>query len=158
MHWFIIWPRIWQWCQPDLCLPGTVTALSREELQTRGIRGLILDVDDTIVDRWGREIPSDIRTWLENMRTDYAIWLVSNNTSRHRISTIAAQVELPYIHRAGKPSRRALRQVLASTQLLPAQVAMIGDRLLTDVIAGNRLGLFTIWVEPVRPKPLLFRI
>jgi len=158
VRWLLIWPRIWKWWQPDLRLSGTITALSREELQARGIRGLILDVDDTIVDYWSREIPLDILTWLEIMRTDYAIWLVSNNTSRRRISRIAAQVDLPYIHRAGKPSRRALRQVLAETQLVPSQVAMVGDRLFTDVIAGNRLGLFTIWVEPVRPKPLIFRI
>jgi HAD superfamily phosphatase (TIGR01668 family) len=152
------WQSIWGWWQPDLRLSGTITALRPEDLQARGIRGLILDVDDTIVDRWSREIPQEIQSWLERMRRDYVIWLVSNNTSRRRISAIAAQVNLPYIHRAGKPSRRALRQVLATTQLLPSQVAMIGDRLLTDVVAGNRLGLFTIWVQPVRPKPLLFRI
>ncbi|MEN9204187.1 MAG: YqeG family HAD IIIA-type phosphatase [Thermostichales cyanobacterium BF4_bins_65] len=150
--------RWWRWWQPDLRLPGPITTLDSAPLQARGIRALILDVDDTIVDRWSREIPPDIRGWLAVMRGDYTIWLVSNNTSRRRISSIAAQVDLPYIHRAGKPSRRALRRVLAATQLAPSQVAMIGDRLLTDILAGNRLGLFTIWVEPIRPKPLLFRL
>ncbi|MEL6249152.1 MAG: HAD hydrolase-like protein, partial [Cyanobacteria bacterium J06627_15] len=62
---------------------------------------------------------------------------------------------------AGKPSRRKLRQALAAIDLPAETVAMVGDRLFTDVLAGNRLGLFTVLVDPVielrsmNPKKLL---
>ncbi|NJO21163.1 MAG: HAD hydrolase-like protein, partial [Spirulinaceae cyanobacterium RM2_2_10] len=48
-----------------------------------------------------------------------------------------------------KPSRRKLRQAVEQMDLPVSQVAMVGDRLFTDVLAGNRLGLFTILVEPM---------
>jgi hypothetical protein len=50
---------------------------------------------------------------------------------------------------AGKPRRSALRRVLADLELPHGQVALVGDRLFTDVLAGNRLGLFTVLVKPV---------
>jgi HAD superfamily phosphatase (TIGR01668 family) len=58
-------------------------------------------------------------------------------------------MDLPYLHGAGKPSRRKLRQALAAMELPPDRVGMVGDRLFTDVVAGNRLGMYTILVEPI---------
>ena len=55
---------------------------------------------------------------------------------------------MPYILGAAKPSRRKLRQAVDGMNLPVDQVAMVGDRLFTDVLAGNRLGMFTILVEP----------
>ncbi|GAB4215081.1 MAG: YqeG family HAD IIIA-type phosphatase [Synechococcales cyanobacterium] len=150
--------QVWQWWQPTIRLSGRIDALQAPLLTPYGIQGLILDVDDTIVDRWSRAIPTEILSWFATMQPQFQMWLVSNNTSRQRIHAIAEQVQLPYIHGAGKPSRRALRQAVTAMKLQPTQVAMVGDRLLTDILAGNRLGLITVWVEPIRAKPLLLRI
>jgi uncharacterized protein len=65
---------------------------------------------------------------------------------------VAAQLDLPYTISAGKPRRSALRRVLAELKLPHQEVALIGDRLFTDVIAGNRLGLFTVLVKPIDPQ------
>jgi len=56
---------------------------------------------------------------------------------------------LPYISGAGKPSRRKVRKAVDAMGLPVEQVGMVGDRLFTDVLAGNRLGLFTVLVEPM---------
>ena len=53
---------------------------------------------------------------------------------------------------AGKPRRGALRRVLAELAIPPAHVAIVGDRVFTDVLAGNRLGLYTVLVKPVNPE------
>jgi hypothetical protein len=82
------------------------------------------------------------------MRQKHPIWLASNNFSDRRIRKVAESLNLPYRSRAGKPSRRVVRQVLEAMQLPSAEVAMVGDRLFTDTIVGNRLGLFTILVQP----------
>jgi HAD superfamily phosphatase (TIGR01668 family) len=64
---------------------------------------------------------------------------------------VARDLELPFTTAAGKPRRSALRRVLQQLNLPHHQVALVGDRLFTDVIAGNRLGLFTVLVRPIDP-------
>jgi HAD superfamily phosphatase (TIGR01668 family) len=77
------------------------------------------------------------------------LWLVSNNLSEARIGGIARSLNLPYYLGAAKPSRRKIRAALQEMNLPAYQVGMVGDRLFTDVLAGNRLGMFTILVEPI---------
>ncbi|MEM8504964.1 MAG: HAD hydrolase-like protein, partial [Cyanobacteria bacterium P01_D01_bin.1] len=62
---------------------------------------------------------------------------------------IADSLQVPFVASAGKPSRRKLRTAAAAMDLPFEQIAMVGDRIFTDVLAGNRLGLFTILVAPM---------
>ena len=77
------------------------------------------------------------------------LWLVTNNPSQVRIGAIADSLSLPYFLGAAKPSRRKLRQAVTEMQIEPARVAMVGDRIFTDVLGGNRMGMFTILIEPI---------
>ena len=117
-------------------------------MEKHGLRGLILDVDNTLIGDDEADVSEEIRLWVSVMREKYPIWLASNNFSDRRIQKVAESLNLPYRSRAGKPSRRVVRQVLEAMQLPSAEVAMVGDRLFTDTIVGNRLGLFTILVQP----------
>ena len=90
--------------------------------------------------------------WLQEAQQQFPIHLLSNNPSRQRIGSVAQTLGLPFTTSAGKPRRGALRRVLAQLNLPAAQVALVGDRLFTDVIAGNRLGLFTVLVKPIDAK------
>ncbi len=133
---------------PNLILPGGIWLLGDQLLAENGIRGLILDVDNTIVGEHDLEPCPEAKEWLDRMRQSFPIWLISNNFSDRRIQTIARNFDLPYRSRAGKPSRRVVRQALEAMAFEPAQVAMVGDRLFTDTLVGNRLGLFTVLVQP----------
>lgn len=135
--------------QPDIVLGETILALTPERLQSYGLQGMILDVDETLVPFRQSETSDDIKAWLEQIRPLVSLWLVSNNTSDTRIRAIAESMGVPYLSAALKPSRRKLRQALVAMNHPPSKVAMVGDRLFTDVIAGNRLGMMTIWVEPM---------
>jgi uncharacterized protein len=135
--------------QPDLVLAGSVLQLTPTLLQEHGLKGLILDVDDTLVPTWTRDVSPEVTQWLTELRSSTQLWLVSNNMNEHRIQRIGAALDVPYLHSAAKPSRRKLRQALAAIDLPAAEVGMVGDRLFTDVVAGNRLGMFTILVEPI---------
>ena len=135
--------------QPDLILGDTILGLSQEILEYHHIKGLVLDVDETLVPLKKAHVTDDLRQWINPIRHKTPIWLVSNNLSENRIGRIANSLELPYLFGAGKPSRRKLRKAIRAMELPIPQVAMVGDRLFTDVLAGNRLGMFTILVEPM---------
>ncbi|MEB3225401.1 MAG: YqeG family HAD IIIA-type phosphatase [Synechococcus sp.] len=135
--------------EPNLILGKTILHLSPEIVRQNRLKGLILDVDDTLVSMRQSHASEDVLQWVTQIRRVADIWLVSNNLSQKRIGRIAASLELPYLLGAKKPSRKKLRKAMEAMDLAPQEVAMVGDRLFTDVLAGNRLGLFTILVEPM---------
>ncbi|MEM8778978.1 MAG: YqeG family HAD IIIA-type phosphatase [Cyanobacteria bacterium P01_G01_bin.49] len=135
--------------QPDLILGDTILGLTTEILAHYHIQGLVLDVDETLVPLKKVRVSDDLKRWVNEIRQTIPIWLVSNNLSESRIGGIANSLDLPYLVGAVKPSRRKLRRAIRSMELPASQVAMVGDRLFTDVLAGNRLGMFTILVQPV---------
>ena len=132
--------------------PGTSLAhLHLQELVDRDIRALVLDVDRTLLPRRQATMPVQAELWLRHARERMPMHLLSNNPSRRRIGAVADTMGLPYTTSAGKPRRAALRKVLLDLDLPPAQVALVGDRLFTDVLVGNRMGLFTVLVKPIDP-------
>ena len=135
--------------QPDLILGDTIINLTPDILERHYLKGLILDVDETLVPLKRKEVSVDLQQWIEEMKQVASIWLVSNNLSQTRIGNIANSLNLPFITGAKKPSRRKLHEAAIAMNLAIEEVAMVGDRIFTDVLAGNRLGMFTILVEPM---------
>ena len=138
-----------QLLQPDWVAPGTLAELSLDHLLERRIRALVLDVDRTLLPRHGHRMPEAVERWLQQAQQRMPLHLFSNNPSRSRIGRVADQLGVSYTTSAGKPRRGPLREVLAQLAMPASEVAIVGDRVFTDVLAGNRLGLFTVLVKPV---------
>ena len=137
---------------PDWQPSSTLAQLPLDQLEVKGIRALVLDVDRTLLPRRQATPPAAMVSWLRNAAERMPIHLLSNNPSRRRIGAVADQLAVPYTTSAAKPRRAALRRVLAELGLPAHQVALVGDRVFTDVLAGNRLGLFTVLVKPIDPR------
>jgi uncharacterized protein len=135
--------------QPDLVLGSSILDLTPELLTKYQIEGMVLDVDDTIVPIGCNVADPDLMMWVKQIGQTIPLWLVTNNPNRVRIGAIADSLSLPYFLSAAKPSRRKLREAVEAMKLDPARVAMVGDRVFTDVLAGNRMGMFTILIEPI---------
>ncbi len=126
--------------QPDLVLGDCILHLTPELLQRHQIKGMVLDVDETLVPITEKSVSEDLKDWIDTFKPDLSLWLVSNNISQTRIGSIAETLNLPYIIGAGKPSRRKLKRAVEAMDLPIEQVAMVGDRLFTDVLAGKPFG------------------
>ena len=138
-HWLM--PK-WE---PGVSLPN----IPHQQLHDRGIKGMVLDVDRTIVAGKKIVLPNSVIEWIKESKKKIQIQLLSNNPSKKRIEKIAHQLDLKFTYGAAKPRRAAVQKVLRELQLNPLSIAMIGDRLFTDVLVGNRLGLYTVLVRPI---------
>jgi uncharacterized protein len=140
-----------RWLRPDT-QADSIYAIDPSALRARGIRGVILDLDNTIVP-WGAwDVPSALGPWIAAARAvDLRLCIVSNNAGA-RVAHLAARLDLPAVAGAWKPRRRALRRALGLMGTVPGTTALIGDQLFTDVLGGNRLGLHTILVRPQAPR------
>ncbi len=135
--------------RPDWDTGLSVPYLPIKRLTKLNIKALVLDVDGTIHTGRRLVLKSKVRNWLIDAKKYFAIHLLSNNPSKKRISSIAEQVKIDYTYSAAKPSKKKLKDVIEELEMSPSQIAMIGDRIFTDILAGNRLGLYTVLVYPL---------
>jgi HAD superfamily phosphatase (TIGR01668 family) len=75
--------------------------------------------------------------------------VVTNAASTKRVQPVAEHLGIPWIIRAAKPLPRGYRHAMGLLGTTPATTAMIGDQVFTDILGGNRLGLYTILVDPL---------
>lgn len=136
-----------RWLRPSSQV-STVYDIDLTALRARGIRGVILDLDNTIVPWGAREVSPRLPLWIASARNaDLQLCIVSNNMGS-RVTAIARRLGLPVVAGALKPRRRALRRALTVMGTTPEATALVGDQLFTDILGGNRLGLHTILVRP----------
>jgi HAD superfamily phosphatase (TIGR01668 family) len=121
-------------------------------LRARGIRGLVVDLDNTIVD-WNRwEVRDQVKGWAERAgRAGIRCCITSNTRGVDRIKAVADRIGAQWLANAGKPRRGACRRAMELMGTAPRETAVIGDQIFTDVLAGNRLGLATILVGALSP-------
>ena len=137
------------WLLPDWEPGLTIAHLPLPHFIGLDIRALVIDVDRTLLPGKDVQLPEAVRVWLVDAKRRLHLHLFSNNPSRTRVAAVADQLGLSFTSGAAKPRRGALLRVMKDLSLDPRQVAMVGDRLFTDVLCGNRLGLYTVLVRPV---------
>ena len=131
----------------------TVVELDCHELAGYGIRGVILDLDNTLT-RWGSiEIAPEVDGWICALRqAGLRACILSNSASNRRVQPVAERLGLPWLSRAAKPFPHGYRRAMTLLHTTPDTTAVIGDQLFTDILGGNRLGLYTVLVEPIYPR------
>lgn len=126
-----------------------------EELYQQGVRGLIYDIDNTLVTHDDEIPPSEIISLVDSLRTmGFEVGLLSNNNSR-RMSVFNESMQLPGASMAAKPFTASLKRLMDQMQVQPQHTAIIGDQLFADVWCGKRAGLTTVLVKPIAKKEVV---
>lgn len=139
---------------PDLYL-DTVYDLDVKKLKNKGINTIITDLDNTLVG-WNDPDPdAKLVKWFNMLKKEgFKIAIVSNN-GENRVAYFAKQVDLPFISKAQKPRRSPFRRAMELLESTTRETAVLGDQIFTDVLGGNRTGLFTVLVIPINPKEFI---
>lgn len=140
-----------QWVSPD-CMVGDVVDLSVAWLAETGIRGLLVDVDNTLKSHAEEELAPVVLNWLDGVHSAGLRVSLLSNGGRDRIRRVAEQAKMPYVPQARKPWTARARTILDEWQLPREAVAIIGDQLFSDIWCGRWLGIRTILVTPRDPR------
>ena len=134
---------------------ASVYDIDLEGLKRRGIDGLIIDIDNTLV-RWGaKSADRRVIEWFARLEElGFRACLLSNNT-KDRVMKFTEAVRIPAVYRAAKPGKRAFRKAMAAMGRNSSTTAVIGDQVFTDIYGGKRLGLYAVLVMPIDEKEFI---
>lgn len=134
---------------------NSVKDIKIEFLNKHNIKGIILDVDNTLID-FNRNMPEGIEQWVKELKKEgIKFCIVSNSNKEEKIKNVANQIEVPYIFFAKKPFRGGFKKACELLKLESQNVAAMGDQIFTDVIGANRCNIFSILVKPIEEKDYL---
>jgi hypothetical protein len=136
---------------PDRFVTRLAT-VSIEGLRDQGFRGLIVDLDNTLMGFRQTELEADHLDWVARAHDHgFRIVMVSNNFTE-RVNGIARQLKVPCIPNALKPLPFGVMRAVRMLDMPRKQIAVVGDQLFTDVLSGKLCGLYTILTEPIEAK------
>ena len=123
-----------------------------EWLRGAGCRGLIVDLDNTIVP-WRGENPSpETIQWFQEMRDAGIQVVLVSNAGGPRAARMAQLLGVPAVAPAKKPMASGYKTALRLMGIPAGEVTAVGDQIYTDVLGGNRAGLKTVLVNPVTQR------
>lgn len=131
---------------------SSVLKIDPQKLVNKGIRGMIIDIDNTIVPWASFDLSLAVAQWLERVKASGIVICVVSNAKSQRVTRLITPLGIPAIPKAGKPMARSFRKAMKILQTTPRQTAVVGDQLFTDILGGNRLKLYTILVAPMSKK------
>lgn len=132
-----------------------VTEITLEFLKENNIKGLILDIDNTLIN-FDKEILSGAKQWCEqNKRNGIKMCILSNTNKIEKVEKVAKQLNLPYLYFAKKPFKSGFLRAQKLLDLPNENIAVVGDQIFTDVIGANRCKMFAILTKPIDKRDIL---
>ena len=138
---------------PDLYL-NNVKEITLELLNENNIKGLILDVDNTLID-YDKNILEGAKEWCDNLKqNNIKICILSNTNKVKKVEKVAKILDLEYIYFAHKPNKKGFIKAQKILGLKEEEIAVVGDQVFTDVLGGNKMNMFTILTKPLDKRDI----
>lgn len=135
---------------PDEYLDSTYS-IDFERLAMEGIRGLIFDIDNTLVPHGAPADDRAIALFARLKKLGFSCCLLSNN-QLPRVELFNREVQVHFIENAHKPSTQNYRRAMEIMGTNACNTIFIGDQIFTDIYGAKRAGIRTILVNPIHPK------
>ncbi len=135
-----------------------ITDITLQDLEQLGVRGLLLDVDNTLTSHGSQELSQQVQNWLVQMREAGIALTVVSNSWEWRVAPFAQKIGLRHISLACKPSPFGFLRGVHRLGLPKRACAVVGDQVFTDVLGANLCGITCFQLQPMAPetdKPFL---
>ena len=122
------------------------------------IKALILDVDNTLIDKH-ENLSQDVINWVKELKGQgVKMHILSNTNRKAKVERVANTLQLNYEYFGMKPLKIGFNKVRKILNEDSSRIAVVGDQIFTDIIGGNRAGMFTILLEPISKKEYWYTI
>ena len=118
-------------------------------LKSQGIKAMLFDLDSTLMASKSGMYSKEILEWLEVVRRDFFIGVISNNKNPDYIKKVSEISTFPVLFDAGKPRTQKALGFLKEHNLTVSECVLVGDRPLTDILCGKLMGCKTILVDSI---------
>ena len=119
-------------------------------LREQGIRLLLCDLDFTLAPKSVPDPDEAVFRWIDGMKAaGIEVMILSNNRRSARVERFCSQLDITYVGHAGKPAKRGFVEAMAKASVSKQEAAMLGDKLLTDVLGAQWSGVTALMVEPM---------
>lgn len=133
--------------------------ITPQMLRNKGISGLILDIDNTLVATHIKEADEKVVGFIKSLKENGIKAIIVSNGRKKRVELFCKPLDIGYISKAHKPLSSAFNKALQSMELTKEKVAILGDQLFTDVLGGNLMGIQSILIKPIDlDEPFLIRL
>lgn len=122
-----------------------------EGLYKKGYRGVIFDIDNTLVPHGAPADERAIAFFKRLHELGFATLMLSNN-KEPRVKMFCDAVDVPYIYKAGKPKADGYRKAMELMGTKVENTLFVGDQIFTDVWGANKVGIYSFLVKPIHPK------
>ena len=127
-----------------------ITTIIPQQLSALGIKGIIFDLDNTLMAPHTGKITPEMTQWLQHLRdAGLKLICVTNNKKQAYCVAAEAEIQMQVLFHAKKPDTKILQEAANIMAFPPEHIAIFGDRPLTDIMGGHRLGAKTILVDPL---------
>lgn len=123
-----------------------------EFLTDLGIKGVILDIDNTL-EPYENPVPSpEVRNWLISLNENGIKTAFVSNNNKDRVNLFNQELLMPAFPKAKKPFPKNLKKAMQAIGSDKTNTVIMGDQVFTDVLAGRMAGIRTILVPPINDK------
>lgn len=134
--------------KPDYDLKN-IYEIDLDNLKSQGIKALLFDLDSTLMGSKRGFYTEDTLEWLEKVKQDFFVGIVSNNNNPAYMEKVRACTDVPIVFEAHKPNKKVAEDFIKEHGLSVETTCFVGDRPLTDVLCGKNLGCKTILVDSI---------
>ena len=114
------------------------------------INVLILDVDNTLIDR-SKKISEEKVNWARDIKGQgVKLYILSNSNKKEKVKKIAEILDIPYKYFGLKPFKKGFKKIAQELKEDSKKIGVVGDQIFTDIWGGNRCKMFTILVDPIK--------
>lgn len=144
--------------EPDAYI-NSIFDITPEMLRNKGIYGLILDIDNTLVATHVKDAGERVIKYIKELKEKGINAVIVSNGHKHRVEAFCKPLDINFVYKAYKPLGRGFDKAIEIMNIDESQIAIVGDQLFTDILGGNLKGIHSILIKPIDLKePFLVKL